>query len=122
MRKSVGSFISSTRRSFLLLGVIVCLVGFGVIVWQVGAKESAAQKQQGPKDQSSQAEQIRPMDDDAYNEAKEKFDYKAFVELERNGLIPSQAGPVSDESPLRQATRLCNAFGARASKAATRAR
>ncbi len=38
MRKSVGSFITLNRRSFLLLGVVICLVGFGVIAWQVGAQ------------------------------------------------------------------------------------
>ncbi len=40
MKGSARSFIAANRRIVLFIGVLTCLVGFGFIAWQTGARES----------------------------------------------------------------------------------
>ena len=45
MRKYVGSRLTLNHRKFLLLGVLLSLIGFGVITWQASAKASGEEQQ-----------------------------------------------------------------------------
>lgn len=44
MKKSLGSFVALNRRMFLLLGVVLCLAGFGIAAWQINAAENDGAK------------------------------------------------------------------------------
>ncbi|HRI04660.1 MAG TPA: carboxypeptidase regulatory-like domain-containing protein [Pyrinomonadaceae bacterium] len=44
MKKTLGSFVALNRRMFLLLGVVLCLAGFGIAAWQINAAENDGAK------------------------------------------------------------------------------